>query len=358
MMYKAAQAYRLRQYIAAAASPANNYMNAMATMHKMWQPRRRPALQPPMRMLSAALNTRSTILNHVNKFLMTKAPTEAGNFAPVHNINLHYLDHGGDGPVLILLHGLTANGHAFDAIAPGISPSYRVICPDLRGNGLSDKPAFCYTMDDHAQDIVGLIKHLGQKQVYLGGHSFGGYLAFYIAEKYPELVSRLIILDAAKSMNANAVNMLSGAISRLDTAYTSFDDYVAHVKKAPYIDFWDPAMVSYYRADVHDMPNGGVKPNSNIMTITEKSIGLSVIDWPGVIMRIKQPTILINALDIYTLGEPLLPEEIARETVAMMKNAQYASVDGNHLTMLYGDGAQQIIKQINNFLPAPATAEI
>ena len=271
-------------------------------------------------------------------------------FISVNNINLHYIDHHADGPVLILLHGLTANAHAFDALIPGLHPAYRVICPDLRGNGLSDKPAFCYTIEEHAQDILELISHLGEKKVYLGGHSFGGYLAFYIASNYPHIVSRLVILDAAKSLNHNAANMLAGALSRLDATYPGFDEYITHVKKAPYLDFWDHAMLSYYRADVEELPSGRVKPRCNLMDITEKSVSLGVIDWPGVIDAITHPTILINALDNYTLGEPLLPDVIAKETVETMKNAKYVGVDGNHQTMLYGDGAKQIVTHIHAHL--------
>ena len=275
---------------------------------------------------------------------------KAGQCANVNNINLHYIDHHSDGPVLILLHGLTANAHAFDAIVPKLHPTYRVICPDLRGNGLSDKPAFCYTIEDHAKDILELIARLGQKKVHLGGHSFGGYVAYYIAANYPGVVDRLVILDAAKSLNPNAPAMLAGAISRLDLTYAGFDEYIAHVKKAPYLDFWDPAMLSYYRADVEDLPDGKVKPRCNIMTITEKSVSLANIDWPCAIDSVPQPTLLINALDNYTLGEPLLPDELAKETVETMKDAKYAGVDGNHQTMLYGEGAAQIVKHINEHL--------
>jgi len=271
-------------------------------------------------------------------------------FIPAHQINLHYIDYYSDRPILILLHGLTANAHAFDALIAGLQPNYRVICPDLRGNGLSDKPAFCYTIEEHVQDILDLVSHLKEKKVYLGGHSFGGYLAFYIAANYPHVVNKLVILDAAKSMNPNAANMLAGSLSRLDVTYPGFDEYIAHIRKAPYLDFWDDAMLSYYRADVEDLPGGKVKPRCNIMAITEKSVNLANVDWPGVIDAIAQPTILINALDNYTLGEPLLPDQIAKETVATMKNAKYAGVDGNHQTMLYGNGATQIVKHISEHL--------
>ena len=281
---------------------------------------------------------------------MSEVHSKSDHFVKVNNINLHYVDHHSEGPVLILLHGLTANAHAFDAIAGGLHPSYRIICPDLRGNGLSDKPAFCYTIEEHAQDILDLISHLGEKKVYLGGHSYGGYLAFYIAATYPHAVNKLVILDAAKSLNPNAANMLAGALSRLDKTYAGFEEYIEHVKKAPYIDFWDDAMLSYYRADVEDLPNGKVKPRCNLMDITEKSVNLANLDWPSIIDQVTQHTILINALDNYTLGEPLLPDEIAIETVKSMKNAKYEGVDGNHQTMLYGQGAKEIIEHVREYL--------
>ena len=283
---------------------------------------------------------------------MDKLHRESEYIIPVNNININYIDHHSDGPILLLMHGLTGNGHAFDGlIAAGLDKGYRVICPDLRGNGLSDKPAFCYTVEEHVQDILGLISHLGEKKVYLGGHSFGGFLAFYIAANYPDVVNKLVILDAAKAMNPKAAEMLSKALSRLDTTYHSFDDYIAHVKKAPYLTFWDPAMCSYYRADVEDLPKGHVKPRGDLMTMTEKSMALATVEWEPTIQMVEQPTLLINALDNYTMGEPLLPEVIAKETVAMMKNAKYIGVDGNHQTMLYGDGANEIVKGINEFLP-------
>jgi hypothetical protein len=151
-------------------------------------------------------------------------------------------------------------------------------------------------------------------------------------------------------MNPKAAEMLSKSLSRLDTVYHDFETYIDHVKKAPYLTFWDPAMRSYYRADVEDLPKGHVKPRSNLMAITEKSMAIAAIDWPAIIEQVEQPTILINALDNYTLGEPLLPDELAKETVAMMKHAQYAGVDGNHQTMLYGEGATEIVKDIVRFL--------
>src|SRR4051794_2876176 len=92
-------------------------------------------------------------------------------------VRIHYLDAPGAGRPLVMLHGLSANAHCFAGlIVAGLSPAYRVIAPDLRGRGQSDKPSSGYTMPDHARDVLALMDHLGLDRVVLGGHSFGGYV--------------------------------------------------------------------------------------------------------------------------------------------------------------------------------------
>ena len=97
-----------------------------------------------------------------------------GQFLRTNNIQLHFIDHGGQGPGLLLLHGLTANAHAFDGyIGAGLTQHFHLYTADLRGRGQSDKPEKGYTMADHARDIIGLIGHLEAGPILLGGHSFG-----------------------------------------------------------------------------------------------------------------------------------------------------------------------------------------
>jgi pimeloyl-ACP methyl ester carboxylesterase len=64
---------------------------------------------------------------------------------------------------------------------------------------------------------------------------------------------------------------------------------------------------------------------------------------------IQAPVLLINAPEEYTLGEPLLPPEYARETLELLPNARLVTVAGNHQTMLYGEGAEQISEEIIAF---------
>ncbi len=77
------------------------------------------------------------------------------------------------------------------------SAGYRVWSPDQRGYNLSDKPdgLASYRLDVLAADVLGLIDAAGQKQVFLVGHDLGGSIAWWVATKYPDRLSKMVILN-------------------------------------------------------------------------------------------------------------------------------------------------------------------
>jgi len=110
-------------------------------------------------------------------------------------INIHYTRTGGNKPPLVLLHGLTANGVCWTVVAHDLEEGYDVIMPDARGHGSSSKPATGYQYEDHANDVVGLIKALQLPPATLIGHSMGGMTAALVASRRPELLRCLILAD-------------------------------------------------------------------------------------------------------------------------------------------------------------------
>jgi pimeloyl-ACP methyl ester carboxylesterase len=267
------------------------------------------------------------------------------------NIHLHYIEYPAQNkPKLVLLHGITANAHAFGGLANrGLDKHFHLISPDLRGRGQSDKPAFGYSVEEHAQDILGLLDHLQIEKAFLCGHSFGGLLSVYLAAKYPERVAGLVLLDAANEMNPNAPKMLIPTFSRLGVLFPSFEVYLRMMKKAPQNAIWEDAMEDYYRADVHIAPNGITQTNSNIANITAMAVGLSSMPWESLFEAVTQPALLLHAQGVYTCEEPLLPLRQAKRAVKLMDDCEYQEVEGNHQTMLYGNGAQQIVDAVINF---------
>ncbi len=277
-----------------------------------------------------------------------------GNFVHTNGIRLHFLDHPGGDITLVLMPGLTANACSFDGLVrAGLSPALRVIALDLRGRGLSDKPGSGYSLADHAADVLGLLDELEIQQVALGGHSFGGLLALFMAAHYPERVSSLVVIDAAGSMHPRVLDLIQPSIDRLGTVLPSWEVYLETMKQMPfYQGWWDPVIESYYRADVEFFEDGTVKPRSRPEAIIE-AVGKALTEnWSHHLAAIQQPVLLLNAPGSFGPPgtPPVLPREQALETVNALTNGLYLEVPGNHMTMLYGEGAQRIVKAITTFV--------
>lgn len=108
---------------------------------------------------------------------------------------MHYTRTGGNKPPVILLHGLTANGACWTEVVHHLEGDFDLVMPDARGHGSSSKPAAGYRYEDHANDVVGLLKALQLPPSILIGHSMGGMTAALVASRHPELLDLLILAD-------------------------------------------------------------------------------------------------------------------------------------------------------------------
>lgn len=112
---------------------------------------------------------------------------------------LHYLDSGPAGaPVVILLHGFGDNAFSWDGWAARLASRYRGIALDLPGHGLSAAPpGFIASSDSMTEAVERFAAQLGLKQVAVAGNSMGGGIAWLWATRQPDVVTRLILVDAA-----------------------------------------------------------------------------------------------------------------------------------------------------------------
>lgn len=102
----------------------------------------------------------------------------------------------GNGPPLLILHGLFGSSDNWQTFAKMISDHYRVISLDIRNHGLSPHTDdFSYELI--TSDLLEFVRDQGLESFYLMGHSLGGKAAAHFALNYPEKVSRLILLDIA-----------------------------------------------------------------------------------------------------------------------------------------------------------------
>ena len=103
--------------------------------------------------------------------------------------------HGGDGPPVVLLHGHPRTHATWHMVAAQLSGTFTVVCPDLRGYGESSKVE-PYTKRAMAGDVVRLMRALGHERFFLVGHDRGAYVATRLALEHPDVVERLVILEA------------------------------------------------------------------------------------------------------------------------------------------------------------------
>ncbi|MFH8371063.1 alpha/beta fold hydrolase [Streptomyces sp. NPDC018031] len=101
---------------------------------------------------------------------------------------------GGGTPVL-LLHCLGADGADWAAVAPALATGRQVIALDLRGHGASDRPGE-YAPERVRDDVIGFAEALGLDRTVLIGHSYGGVIAYLVAQARPALVTKLVVEDA------------------------------------------------------------------------------------------------------------------------------------------------------------------
>jgi len=103
---------------------------------------------------------------------------------------------GGTGPAVLLLHGYGETGDMWAAMAADLARDHTVIVPDLRGLGLSSKPGGGFDKKTQAGDVSGVMAALGVQQADVVAHDIGNMVAFQFAAQHPEMVRRLVLIDA------------------------------------------------------------------------------------------------------------------------------------------------------------------
>ena len=122
----------------------------------------------------------------------------------VGSASLHY-DMTGNGPeTIVFLHGLLWSGAMYAAQVAHLSPTYRCVTLDFRGQGQSDVTRDGYEMENLALDVLALIHELGGAPVHLTGLSMGGFVAMRIAARRPDLVRSLMLLETSAEAEDSA----------------------------------------------------------------------------------------------------------------------------------------------------------
>jgi pimeloyl-ACP methyl ester carboxylesterase len=102
----------------------------------------------------------------------------------------------GEGPLLVLIHGITGSSHTWEEVMPALAANFTVVAPDLLGHGESAKPRGDYSLGAYASGLRDLLAVLGYDRGTLVGHSLGGGVAMVFAYQFPERTERLALVGS------------------------------------------------------------------------------------------------------------------------------------------------------------------
>lgn len=111
------------------------------------------------------------------------------------NIKISYTD-SGKGPVVVLLHGFLENKRMWKEIVPEVSNTNRVLAIDLLGHGQTDCLGYVHSMELMAEAVLAVLKLLRIRKITIIGHSMGGYVSLALADKRPEMIRGLCLLNS------------------------------------------------------------------------------------------------------------------------------------------------------------------
>lgn len=107
-----------------------------------------------------------------------------------------YVRTGGAGPAVVLIHGFGDTGEMWGPLAARLAANHTVIVPDLRGMGKSSRAASGYDKKSQAGDIRTIVEKLGHDRAAVVGHDIGTMVAYAYAARYPDKVTKLVVMDA------------------------------------------------------------------------------------------------------------------------------------------------------------------
>jgi len=255
----------------------------------------------------------------------------------VNNIQIAF-DETGSGSALILLHGFPFNRTLWREQVFALSPTHRVITPDLRGFGESDVAESPATMADMAQDVVALMDSLGIERATIGGLSMGGYVVLAFYKLFPERVSALILSDTRPQADSEEAK-----VTRAKQAKDALAEGMAGIANSMLPKLFTPASVATKPHDVQRVRE---------MMMTTKPAGAAAAlmgmavreDHTETLAQINVPTLILVGRE-----DPITPLSDSENMQKAIAGSQLVIIDNaSHVSNI--EQADQFNSHLESFL--------
>jgi pimeloyl-ACP methyl ester carboxylesterase len=277
-------------------------------------------------------------------------------------LRLHARDHAGaDGPAklpVIALHGLTRNSRDFETVAPYIAAGgRRVIVPDVRGRGLSDRDPrpMRYIPPTYAKDVLEMMDQLGVARAIFLGTSMGGLITMAVAFMRRKAVAGAILNDVGPQVALAGLTRIASYAGQPGPAIDSWADAADYARRTNAVafpdrprEFWDGFARRVFRDDGAGKPVLDYDPDISAPIRAAGPKALTPNLWPYFNRLTKHaPTLLVRGAT-----SDVVDGEIAGKMRRKVKSMGYAEVPGiGHAPMLDEPEAKAAILEFLGRVP-------
>lgn len=252
-------------------------------------------------------------------------------------------------PTVVAVHGITANAWHWDPVAHRLEGAVHLVAVDLRGRGRSVDTPGPYGIRRHADDLAQVIDALGGP-LTVAGHSMGCYVALMLAERHPDLVSDLVLVDGGTPLPRDPdadvdevlEQTLGPAISRLRTVWPDRVSYRTMWSQHPaYHEGIGVDLERNLLADLVEVPGGFRTAVSEEAVRTDGRELLADEQVRTLLERREEPTSIVRA-PAGLMGAP--PPLIGDDVVEHFARHRWTTVQGtNHYTVLLGAAGARVV---------------
>lgn len=264
---------------------------------------------------------------------------------------------GGAEHTVLAIHGVTSSHLAWPLVVEQL-PGVRVIAPDLRGRGASNGVQGPAGLTVHADDLAAVLDALNVDAATVVGHSMGAFVAVVLADRHPERVARLVLVDGGLPLDVPAgvepeqlVPLILGPVAeRLSQRWADVDAYIADFWRdhPAFADDWSDELEAYIAYDL--VPDGDLMRSAtcgSVMAddVLDMNTGATL---PEALAGLSTPTLFITVprgLQNETPG--LYPPAHLERVLAEYPAVRHVHLDDlNHYTVVMGRRGAAVLGQL------------
>jgi pimeloyl-ACP methyl ester carboxylesterase len=254
---------------------------------------------------------------------------------------------------VVAAHGLTGSHMNFEALADQLGDDYTVIAPDLRGRGRSNNITGPFGMAAHADDVRAALDHAGVEKATMIGHSMGGFVAVVTADRHPDRVRDLVLVDGGIPLDLplptdtpieDVVRAVVGpALDRLRMTFESVEAYFDYWRPHPALaDDWNDYVEHTYAYDLEGTAPQLRSSAVEAAVLEDSASELRSGDVERALENLRHRAVHVRAeRGIFNQVPPLYAEPVSRDGI---DDALVADV--NHYTILLSERGAKAVADV------------